>query len=55
MLRAGGGIQKIQKGVAGTHSSSILDTFDFSETESSVKITQNFKRKGVAAALSAHP
>ena len=35
MLRAGGN-QKIQKGVGGTHSSSILDTLYFSETESSI-------------------
>ena len=51
-----GRIQKIQKGVAGTLYSSILDTFYFSETEFYIlQIIQNFKGKGVAAAPSAHP
>ena len=47
-------IQKIQKGVAGTLNSSILDTFYCSETEF-YKMIQKFKGKGVATASSAHP
>ena len=47
-----GRIQKIQKGVAETLAS-YIDTFYFSKN--SIKITQNFKEKGVAEALSAHP
>ena len=46
-------IQKIQKGVAGTLNSSILDTFYCSETES-YKMIQKFKGKGVATAPSVH-
>ena len=49
LLALGGGGQKIQKGVAGTLSCSILSASHFSMTEIYKKKLHNLKGKGVAA------